>query len=172
MQWKYSKWNPRWATQKGNSPIPQSWGIYNIHTTNHHHPSTYETCLIILWMQWYPHPQMRIRRPLPMSDPGQFQTTQAAARNTTQDLIWRISLHHGNHPGTLKDKTWWSILMDTKDGSGNAVNEAHMEIIWGSCVKVERTILYIQMLLMNWSKIWKKEIQHGIRLRLAMKVQW
>ena len=56
--------------------------------------------------------------------------------------------------------------------TGNAVNEAHMEIIWGSCVKVERTILYIQMLVMNWSKIWKKEIQHGIRLRLAMKVQW
>ena len=73
----------------------------------------------------------------------------------------------------LKDKAWWSILMvDTKDGPGNAINEAHMEIIWGSCVKVERTILYIQMLLMNWLKIWKKRIQHGIGLRLIMNVQW
>ena len=114
---------------------------------------------------------MRIRRPLPMSDPGQFQTTQAAARNTTQDLIWRISLHHGNHPGTLKDKTWWSILMDTKNGSGNAVNEAHMETIWGSCVKVERTILYIQMLLTNWLKIWRKKIQYGVGPRLIVNVQ-
>ena len=60
-----------------------------------------------------------------------------------------------------------------KKWSGNAVNKPHMEIIWGSCVKVERTILYIQMLFMNWSKIWKKEIQHGIRLWVAiMKVQW
>ena len=124
-------------------------------------------------MQWCPHLQMRILRPLLMSDPGQFQTTQAAAQNKTQDLVWTISLHHGNHPGTLKDKTWWSILLDIKDGPGNAVNEAHMKIIWGSCVKVERTIHYIQMLLMNWSKIWKKEIQHGIRLWVAiMKVQW
>ena len=48
------------------------------------------------------------RRPLPMSDPGQFQTTQAAARNATQDLIRRtgINSHHGNQPGIQKDGTW------------------------------------------------------------------
>ena len=59
-------------------------------------------------MQRYPHPQMRIRRPFPMSDPGQLQTTQAAARNVTQDLIRRIGikLHHGNQPGIQKDGTW------------------------------------------------------------------
>ena len=39
-----------------------------------------------------------------MSDPGQFQTTQAAARNATQDLIRRIgiNLHHGNQPAIQK----------------------------------------------------------------------
>ena len=48
------------------------------------------------------------RRPLPMSDPGQFQTTQAAARNATQDLIRRIGInsHYGNQPGIQKDGTW------------------------------------------------------------------
>ena len=56
---------------------------------------------------------MRSRLPRPMSDPGQFQTTQAAARNATQDLIRRIgrNLHHGNQPGIQKDRTWrtwWS----------------------------------------------------------------
>ena len=45
-------------------------------------------------MQRYPHPQMRIRRPFPMSDPGQLQTIQAV----TQDPIRRIGikLHHRN----------------------------------------------------------------------------
>ena len=49
----------------------------------------------------------------------------------------------------LEDKTWCSILMDTKSGSGNGANEPHIDIIWGFYVKVERTILYIQMLLTN-----------------------
>ena len=44
--------------------------------------------------------------------------------------------------------------------------QSHIDIIWGFYVKVERTILYIQMLLTNWSKIWRKKIQHGIRPRL------
>ena len=41
------------------------------------------------------------------------------------------------------------ILMDTKNGSGNAANKPHIDIIWGFYVKVERTILYIQMSLTN-----------------------
>ena len=49
----------------------------------------------------------------------------------------------------LKDKTWYSILMDTKNGSGNAANKPHIDIIWGFYVKVERTTLYMQMLLTN-----------------------
>ena len=172
MQSKYSKWNPLGTTHKRHELIPRSRGTYNIRATNHHHVSTCETCQIIQWMQWYPHPQMRTRRPLPMSDPGQFQTTQAAARNIIQDLIWRINLRHGNHPGMLQDKTWYSILRDTKNGSGNAANKSRIDIIWGFYVKVERTILYVQMLLTNWSKIWRKKIQHGIRPRLFMTDQW
>ena len=45
---------------------------------------------------------------IPMSDPGQFQTTQAAARNATQDLTRKIgiNLHHGNQPEIQKDGTW------------------------------------------------------------------
>ena len=40
--------------------------------------------------------------------------------------------------------------MDTKNGSGNAVNKPHIDIIYRFYdVKVERTILYIQMLLTN-----------------------
>ena len=33
--------------------------------------------------------------------------------------------------------------MDTKNGSGNAANKSHIDIIWGFYVKVERTILYV-----------------------------
>ena len=56
-------------------------------------------------MQRYPHPQMQIRRPFPMSDPGQLQTSQAAARNVTQDPIRRIGikLHHRNQTRKQKD---------------------------------------------------------------------
>ena len=35
------------------------------------------------------------------------------------------------------------------NGSGNAVNKPHIDIIYRFYVKVERTILYIQMLLTN-----------------------
>jgi hypothetical protein len=61
----------------------------------------------------------------------------------------------------LEDKTWCLILKDAKNGSGNAVNKAHIDIIYRFYVKphidiiyrfyvkVERTILYIQMLLTN-----------------------
>ena len=64
-----------------------------------------------------------------MSDPGQFQTTtQAAARNLTQDPICRIPSRHGKHLGMLEDKTWCSILKDTKNGPGNAVNKPHSDI--------------------------------------------
>ena len=49
----------------------------------------------------------------------------------------------------LEDKTWCSILKDTKNGSGNAVNKPHIDIIYRFYVKVVRTILYIQMLLTN-----------------------
>ena len=99
------------------------------------------------------------------------KTIQAAARNIPQDLIWRINLRHGNHQGMLEDKTWCSILMDTKNGSGNAANEPHIDIIWRFYVKVERTTLYIRMLLTNWSKIWRKKIQPGIRPRLVVNAQ-
>ena len=59
----------------------------DISAINHHHVFPCKTCLIIQWMQRYPHPQMRTRRPLPMLDPGQLQTIQAAARNVTQGPI-------------------------------------------------------------------------------------
>ena len=39
---------------------------YNIREINHHHVLPCKTCLIIQWMQRYPHPQMRTRRPLPI----------------------------------------------------------------------------------------------------------
>ena len=114
---------------------------------------------------------MRIRRSLPMSDPGQFQTTQAAARNTTQGLNWRTNLHHGNHPGMLKDRTRWSILTDIKNGSENAVKNTRIDITLGYCVKVEKTTLYMQMLLTNWSKIWRKKMQYGAGPRLIVNAQ-
>ena len=68
--------------------------IYNTRALSQHHEHPCKTCLIIQWMQRYPHPQMRIRRPFPMSDPGQLQTIQAV----TQDPIRRIGikLHHRN----------------------------------------------------------------------------
>ena len=81
---------------------------YNIREINHHHVLPCKTCLIIQWMQRYPHPQMRTRRPFPMSDPGQLQTIEAAARNVTQDPIRRIGIklrvHHRNR--IQKDSTW------------------------------------------------------------------
>jgi len=55
--------------------------IYNIRAISQHHEHPCKTCLIIQWMQRYPH--LRIRRPFPMSDLGQLQTIQAAARNVT-----------------------------------------------------------------------------------------
>ena len=109
MQLKYSKWNPLGTTHKRYELIPRIRGIYNIRAINHHHVFPCKTCLIIQWMQRYPHPQMRTHRPLPMSDTDQLQTTQAAARNVTQDLFRRrigINLHHGNQPGIQKDGTW------------------------------------------------------------------
>jgi len=58
--------------------------------------------------------------------------------------------------------SWCSILKDTKNGLGNAVNKPHTDIIYRFYVKVERTILYIQMLLTNWLKSWRKKIQRGV----------
>ena len=62
--------------------------------------------------------------------------------------------------------------MDIQNGPGNAVNNSHIDIIRGFYIKVERTILYIQMLLTYWLKIWRKKIQHGVGPRLIVNVQW
>ena len=62
--------------------------------------------------------------------------------------------------------------MDTKNGSGNAANKSHIDIVWGLYVKVERTILYVHTDAFNeLIENLKEKIQHGIRPRLIMNVQ-
>ena len=107
MQLKFSKWNPLGTTHKRYELILRIRVIYNIRAINHHHVLPCKTCLMIQWMQRYPNPQMRTRRSFPMSDPGQLQTIQAAARDVTQDRRIGIKLHHINR--IQKDLTCWLI---------------------------------------------------------------